>query len=67
MKDWEVLGSWLNGVLYFSDESFKDVVENFVWGEGQPSWRKVIFSLDGAGETHLANRIRSYGESVQGE
>ena len=27
----------------------------------------VIFALDGAGETHLANHIRSYGEPVQGE
>ena len=56
-----------------SDEAcLKAVVERFLLGEGryQPSWRAVIFSLDWADESHLADQIRSYGEPgepVQGE
>ena len=47
----------------------KAVVEKFLLGEGLylPSWRRVIFSLDEANESHLADQIRSYGEPVQGE
>ena len=53
-----------------SDEAFlKAVVEKFLLGEGyyQPSWRRVIYSLDLVDESHLADQIRSYGEPVQGE
>ena len=53
-----------------SDEAcLKAVVEKFLLGEGfyQPSWRAVIFTLDKADESHLADQIRSYGEPVQGE
>ena len=48
--------------------SLKDIVEQFLQGQGhyQPSWRAAIFVLDEAGETHVANRIWSYGEPVQG-
>ena len=48
--------------------SLKEALEHFFQGQGrfQPSWRAVNFALDGAGETHLANHIRSYGEPVQG-
>ena len=66
VKNWEELGGWL-GVLPCS--SLEDAVERFLEGEGhyqQPSWRAVIFALDGAGETYLANQIRSYGELIQG-
>ena len=66
VKDWRHLANWLG--VYYSGNGLKDAVEWFLMGlsDYQPSWRAVIFSLDGAGETHLANRIRSYGEPVQG-
>ena len=45
-----------------------DVVELFLEGCGpyHPSWRAVIFALDGARETHIADIIRHYAEPVQG-
>ena len=55
---------------YDSDEArLKAVVEKFLLGEGrfQPSWRAVIYSLDMAYEVQLADKIRSFGEPVQGE
>ena len=65
MKDWVSLASWLGT---FSSSSLKDAMEQFVQGQGryQPSWRAVIFALDKAGDTPVANCIRSYGEPVQG-
>ena len=69
VKDLGKLTQWFFGGPLYSDYSLKNVVELFLQGQGryqQPSWRAVIFALDGAGETHLANHIRSYGEPVQG-
>ena len=65
VKDWECLASCLS---LYSGISVKDAVQWFLRGAGhfKPSWRAIIFALDGAGETHLANGIRSYGEPVQG-
>ena len=59
------LATWL-GVGYVTN--LEDVVEWFLKGEGryQPSWRAVIFALDGIGEIYLADKIRSCGEPVQG-
>ena len=70
VENWVKVASWL-GTLFIissSSSSLKEAVEQFLQGRGhfQPSWRAVIFALDGAGETPLANRIRSYGEPVQG-
>ena len=64
-KDWRGVARWL-GTSYSS--SLKEAVEQFLQGQGhfQPSWRAVIFALDGAVETPVASRIRSYGEPVQG-
>ena len=78
MTDWRDLGDELVGfekrvdIQHQHDTNearLKAVVEEFLLGEGryQPSWRKVIFSLDEVDESHLANQIRSYGEPVQGE
>ena len=66
VENWGEVASWL-GTLYGSS-SLKEAVEQFLQGRGdfQPSWRAVIFALDVAEETHLADRIRSYGEPVQG-
>ena len=79
VKDWERLGGVLGfGVLdtdsikrqHVSNEAcLKAVVEKFLLGEGfyQPSWRRVIHSLDMKNEVQLADKIRSFGEPVQGE
>ena len=66
VKNWEWLADWL-GVRHGSS-SLKEAVERFLKGQGhfQPSWRAIIFALDGADESGVANRIRSYGEPVQG-
>ena len=67
VKDWVEVASWLFGT-YLGSSSLKEAVEWFLQGRGhfQPSWRAVIFALDGAEETPVADRIRSYGEPVQG-
>ena len=78
VRDWKDLGGKLVGLVkrmniqhqHDSDEAcLKAVMEKFLLGEGlyQPSWRRVIYSLDWADESHLADQIRSYGEPVQGE
>ena len=48
-------GNYLHGVV---EEWFK---------EHQPSWRLVIFALDWAKESMLADRIRGYAEPPPGE
>ena len=67
VESWVVVATWL-GTYLGSSSSLKEAVEKFLQGQGrfQPSWRAVIFALDGAGETPVASRIRSYGEPVQG-
>ena len=78
VKNWKHLGGVFGfGVdtdsikhQHVSDEAcLKAVVEKFLLGEGyyQPSWRRVIYSLDDADEIQLANKIRSFGKPVQGE
>ena len=67
VENWDGVAMQL-GTYYGSSSSPKEAVEWFLQGQGhfQPSWRAVIFALDGAGETPVASRIRSYGEPVQG-
>ena len=78
VKVWECLGSWGFDVVdtdsikrqHDSDEAcLKAVVEMFLLGEGdfQPSWRRVIYLLDRTNEVQLADKIRSFGEPMQGE
>jgi hypothetical protein len=64
VKEINHLATWL-GV---DRGRLKYVVEQFLEGRGhyQPSWRVLIFALDGAGETRLAGNIKSCGEPVQG-
>ena len=52
---------------HYSD--VKAMVEAFLLGKGdyQPSWRRVIHALYKAGEGHLANHIKHFAESVQGQ
>ena len=61
----DTLCVWLISGIH---SNIENPVERFLQGYGrfQPSWRAVIFALDGAEETHHANRIRYYAEPVQG-
>ena len=57
---------------YQSDESrLRAVMECWLQGEGrgeEPSWRRIIWALDGATETRrLANTIRHFAEPLTGE
>jgi hypothetical protein len=67
VEDWKVVAGWL-GTYLGSSSSLQEAVERFIHGQGhfQPSWRAMIFALDGTGDIPVANCIRSYGEPVQG-
>ena len=55
---------------HVSDEArLKALVEAFLLGEGdyQPSWRSVIHALHEAGESPLAEKIKTNAEPQQGE
>ena len=74
VKNWGVLRACFSVNVftdqYVSDEAYrKAVVEKFLLGEGHhpPTWRAVIFCLDEAGVVALADKIRNFGEPVQGE
>ena len=47
----------------------KAVVEAFLLGEGRcrPSWRMLIHALHRAGETSMAEKIKTNAEPQQGE
>ena len=51
------------------DARLKAVVEAFLLGEGRhrPSWRRVIHALHEAGETSVAEKIKTNAEPHQGE
>ena len=50
------------------DARLKAVVEAFLLGEGyRPSWRMLIHQLHWAGETHIAEKIKTNAEPQQGE
>ena len=74
VKEWDHL-SFHFGIRVFKDQydfdeaRVKTVVEKFLLGEGfcQPTWRAVIYCLDRAGEVAVADKIRNFGEPVQGE
>ena len=73
VKKLETLSGWLLGSYipsgYYDEAHLTAIVDYFLQGGGlyQPSWRRVIYSLDEAGEIQLADKIRSFGEPVQGE
>ena len=74
VRDWDLLsvcfGVHIDVRQYDSDEArLKAVVERFVLGKGryQPTWRALIYCLDMVKEVALADKIRSFGEPVQGE
>ena len=52
-----------------SDEAhLKNVVEAFLLGEGfyQPSWRRLIYLLHWAGQSHVVEKIKANAEPHQG-
>ena len=51
------------------DTRLKAMVEAFLLGEGRhrPSWRMLIHRLHRAGETHVAEKIKTNAEPQQGE
>ena len=51
------------------DARIKAVVEAFLLGEGRhrPSWRRLIHRLHKAGETDVAEKIKTNAEPHQGE
>ena len=57
--------------LHQSDgDRLRAVVECWMQGEGEheePSWRSIIWELDGANETRTAENIRNFAEPVQGK
>ena len=59
---------------HVSDEAcLRAVVEAFFLKEHDfphdypPSWRRLIHGLHKAGESHLAEKLKTYGEPLQGE
>ena len=78
MRRWRGLGqllveySKLDAIQHqhISNEArLKAVLESFLLGEGihQPSWRRVIHALHYAGESHLAEKIKTNAEPHQGK
>ena len=52
------------------DDRLRAVVECCMQGEGEhkePSWRRIIWGLDGANETRTAENIRNFAEPVSGK
>ena len=53
------------------DSCLRAVIECWLQGEGvdkEPSWRRIIWALDGATETRpIANTIRHFAEPLPGE
>ena len=57
--------------LYQSDDDrLRAVIECWIQGDGwdeQPSWRRIIYELDDADETRIADNIRHFAEPVSGK
>ena len=57
--------------LYQSDDDcLRAVIECWMQGDGvdkEPSWRRIIYALDGADGTRIADKIRHFAEPVSGK
>ena len=51
------------------DERLRALIDHWLQGEGdeEPSWRVLIYNLDWANETKIAEKIRHFAEPVSGE
>ena len=83
VRDWKKFGKWLFACSGISDNDHKletiqqqhssdgnylhGVVEESFKGHRQPSWRQIIYALDWAKESVLADPIRGYAEPPRGE
>ena len=81
VKNWREVGRWLFGSLnefklytiqtdYSSDsDRLQAAMQQWLEGGGltQPSWRSLVWSLDCAGATTVADPIRGFAEPLQGE
>ena len=79
--NWRTLGkrlllydySKLNEIeqLYQSDDDrLRAVIERWMQGDRedeQPSWRRIVWALDDADETRIADNIRHFAEPVSGK
>ena len=78
---WRNLGKWLffnkpdsyldeiEAQYQSDDERLHALIDHWMESEGdeQPSWRALVFNLDLAEETELADKIRQFAEPVSGE
>ena len=75
---WRNLGEWLfyndflneiEGQYQSDDERLRALIDHWLQGEGdeEPSWRALIYNLDWAEETKIADKIRNFTEPVSGE
>ena len=54
----------------FDGDRLRAVIECWIQGDGrdkQPSWRRIIYVLDCADETRIADNIRHFAEPVSGK
>ena len=75
--EWTVLGGWLipggkcDEIKQLQDTSnenrLRAVVECWLGGGGEPSWRRLIWTLDEEGQTQVADKIRHFAEPVLGK
>ena len=52
------------------DDRLRDVLEHWMQDGGrhkEPSWRSIVWGLDGANETRTADSVRHFAEPVQGK
>ena len=82
VKWWRILGERLfrkYGFIYpvldgirlrhtTNEGRLREMIQRWLKGEGwPPSWRRLIYSLDMAGELTVADPIRGFAEPPQGE
>ena len=80
VKNWREVGKWLIGLWnptkletierkYSSNEDrMGAVVQQWLEGKGlSPSWRRLVYALDKAGDVKAADPIRRFTEPPRGE
>ena len=73
-EEWDDLSYWLldvsgvaNGQYDSHEAALKEVVEAFLQHEhNRRTWGRVIWALDIIGKVHVADKIMSFAEPVQG-
>ena len=59
----------IEGQYQSDDERLRALIDHWLQGEGyeEPSWRALIYNLDYAKESRIADTIRHFAEPVSGE